>query len=77
MKKRITSIGAARLINQNTAAYFGGAVVKKANNIQDVKKLSTFKKKMKMTKKRILRKIKINNSNLRILDAIAANNLVT
>jgi hypothetical protein len=55
----------------------GGAVVKKANNIQDVKKLSTFKKKMTMTKKKTSRKTKINNSNLKILDAIAVSNLVT
>jgi len=37
LKKRITSIGAARLINQNTAASSGGVAVKRAFTMKDAK----------------------------------------
>ena len=37
MKRRIILIGVVRLINQNTAAYYGGAAVKKAYMMKDVK----------------------------------------
>jgi hypothetical protein len=37
LRKRIILIGVVRLINQNTAAYFGGAVAKKAFTMKDAK----------------------------------------
>jgi len=37
LKKRIILIGVVRLINQNTAAYYGGAAVKKAFMMKDAK----------------------------------------
>ena len=74
----IILLGAAEHIKVITQIQMtsGGAAVKKANNIQVARKLSTFRKKMKMTTKKINVKTKRISNNLKILGVNAANNLV-